>query len=215
MTQAPSSGETEGTIRFAYSLESAAGPIADERTTDALRGWRAVLKRLGLVGQDPARYGGLGFGNLSARDADRPKEFIITASQTSGADELDDDGLVRIVHSDPGRFWVDAIGQQPPSSETLTHAMIYAADARVNWVFHGHCPEIWQHATALGLPATAEHVGYGSPAMVKAVAELLARHSARPLVFATRGHEDGVFACSARAEDAGLLLTNLLARALA
>jgi L-ribulose-5-phosphate 4-epimerase len=214
MTQAQSSGETEGTIRFAYSLESIAGPVVDGRTADILRGWRRVLKRLGLVGQEAARYGGFGFGNLSVRDLERPGEFIITASQTSGADELEDDGLVRIVNSDPARFWVDAVGQQPPSSETLTHAMIYEADARVNWVFHGHCPEIWQHMTALGLPATPEHVGYGSTAMVQAVAQLLDRHPARPLVFATRGHQDGVFACSASADEAGLLLTKLLVRAL-
>jgi hypothetical protein len=215
MTQAPSSGETEGTIRFAYALESSAGPVVDRRATESLAGWRAVLKRLGLLGQDPARYDGLGFGNLSVRDPERPDEFVITASQTSGADTLEDGDLVRIVRSDQARFWVDAVGRQPPSSETLTHAMIYQADPRVNWVFHGHSPDLWQRLAALGLPATPEHVAYGSTAMAQAVGGLLTRHRPRPLVFGTLGHRDGVFACGASADDAGILLTRLLARVLA
>jgi L-ribulose-5-phosphate 4-epimerase len=204
----------EGTIQFAYSLNAPADAVADPHTVDTLRGWRTVLRRLGLLGQDPARYDGLGFGNLSARDADCPDEFVVTASQTSGAEILDDDGLVRIIHSDLERFWVDALGRQPPSSETLTHAMIYQADTSVNWVFHAHSPEIWRQTRALGLPATPEHVAYGSTAMVRAVADLLGRHSTRPLAFTTLGHQDGVFACGASAAQAGTTLAALLARVL-
>jgi ribulose-5-phosphate 4-epimerase/fuculose-1-phosphate aldolase len=205
----------EGTIRFAYALDAPADRIADPLTVDMLRGWRRVLKRLGLLGQVADRYAGLGFGNLSARDPARPNEFVVTASQTSGVEVLDDDGLVRIVRADLARFWVDALGRQPPSSETLTHAMIYQADARVNWVFHGHAPEIWRQTQALGLPATPEHVSYGSTAMVQAVGEILARHPSRPLAFTTLGHEDGVFACGASADATGSVLTALLARVLA
>ena len=215
MTEQLSSSETEGTIRFAYSLEAPAGAVADAATLSCLRGWREVLKRLGLLGQDPARYGGLGFGNLSARDRTRPDEMIITASQTSGAEALEDDDLVRIVRSNPARFWVDAVGRQPPSSETLTHAMIYQADAAVHWVFHAHSPDIWRRAAALGLPATPAQVAYGSAEMVQAVAELIARQEPGPLAFVTLGHEDGVFACGASADDAGSALVGLLARVLA
>ena len=57
-------------------------------------------------------------------------------------------------------------------------------------------------------------VDYGSPEMVVAVAELMAAHHSRPLVFATLGHEDGVFACGATARDTGGLLVSYLARAL-
>jgi len=214
MTEQNASGEAEGTILFAYALEEPDGPVADAHTLQALRAWRTILQRLDLLGQDPTRYDGLGFGNVSTRDPARPGEFVITASQTSGAATLDDDGLVRIARSDLGRFWVDAIGWQPPSSETMTHAMIYAADARMNWVFHAHCPAIWQRARALHLPVTPAHVGYGTPAMAKAVADLLALHADGPLAFATLGHEDGVFACGATAAEAGGLLVALLARVL-
>jgi len=107
------------------------------------------------------------------------------------------------------------MGSEPPSSETLTHAMIYAADPRIGWVFHGHSPEIWQRAEALALPCTPVAVPYGSQEMVRAVAELLATHQSRPLLFATLGHTDGVFACGPTARDTGGLLVSYLARALA
>lgn len=167
-----------------------------------------------MLGQSASRYGGLGFGNLSVRDRDRPGEFLITASQTAAAPALADEDLVRITHSNPARFWVDARGHQPPSSETLTHAMIYQADITIGWVFHVHCPEIWQQAGELGLPVTGEQVPYGSAAMVEAVSGLLSAHDTRPLVFATLGHQDGIFACGASADETGGALMSVLARAL-
>lgn len=206
--------ETEGTIRFAYALEPPADAVAGPHLLAALSGWRAVLKRLGMLGQDPSRYGGLGFGNLSFRDRERPGEFVITASQTAAAPALADEHLVRITHSNPARFWVDACGHQPPSSETLTHAMIYQADITIGWVFHVHCPEIWQQAAQLDLPVTGEQVPYGSTAMVEAVSRLLSAHQERPVVFATLGHQDGVFACGATADETGSALMSELARAL-
>ena len=205
----------DGTIRFAYSLEQPVGPITGISTLESLAGWRAVLKRLAVLGQDADRYGGAGFGNLSSRDLERPEELVITASQTAGAPALFEESLVRITHCNPARFWVDAIGHQPPSSETLTHATIYQAAPEIEWVFHVHSPEIWQRHADLELPATPEEVTYGSPAMAEAVSLLLSRHRARPLVFVTLGHEDGVFACGGSADETGSVLVRMVARALA
>jgi len=205
---------TEGTIRFAYSLEAPDEPVAGAAVLSELQGWRTILRRLGLLGQTPERYGGFGFGNLSTRDGHAPEQFLITASQTSGADHIGYDEVVRIVNANPLRFWVDAQGYQPPSSESLTHAMIYQADARISWIFHGHSPDIWTRARVLGLLATAESVAYGSPEMVEAVATLLSAQPELPLTFVTLGHEDGVFACGGSAQQTGAALVALLARAL-
>lgn len=208
---------TEGTIQFAYEL-------ADRSSTDllapslvaSLSAWRTMLKRLQLLGQLPDRYDGFGYGNLSGRNPSTAQEqgFVITASQTSGVTKLLEEHLVTISGYNLSRFWVDAIGQQPPSSETLTHAMIYAADSRINWVFHVHCPEIWENSDALGIPSTGADVGYGSLEMVRAVADLLSGTQSRPLVFTTKGHHDGVFALGANARDTGGLLMVYLAKAL-
>lgn len=206
--------DTEGTIRFAYDLKPFTGNVSEEGLFQQIRAWREVLIRLGLVGQNRDRYQGAGFGNLSARDPERPDEFIITASQTGGVRDLTQSELTRVLGCNLERFWVEAEGEQPPSSETLTHAMIYAADPRIEWVFHGHSPEIWQQAETLALPVTPAEVDYGSPEMVQATAELLNRHHSRPLVFATLGHQDGVFSCGSASRDAGGLLVSYLAKAL-
>lgn len=199
MSAHQTSGEEEGVIRFAYGLQEPDGDIATPARLAEFNAWREVLRRMRMIGQDPGRYGGFGFGNLSARDPQRPDEFLITASQTGATPLLADRDLVRVTDSDPARMWVDARGRQPPSSETLTHAALYRADPGVNWVFHGHTPELWARAADLGLPATAADVDYGSVAMATATAELLQQYRERPLVFVTLGHQDGVFACAAHA----------------
>lgn len=205
----------EGIIRFAYDLQPPGGAlIADAQFRD-LSAWRLLLRRLDLLGQRSDRYDGLGYGNLSARDPELQDEFIITASQSSGEPALTRSGLVRITHCNLERFWVDAEGELPPSSEAMTHAMIYRADRHISWIFHCHSRELWQATEALALPCTPEEVVYGSTDMVKAVAELFARHHSRPLLFTTLGHEDGVFSCGTSARDAGGLLVTYLAKALA
>ena len=90
--------ETEGTIKFAYELSASSEPIADDELTRPLFAWRTLLRRLGILGQHLERYGGFGFGNLSARDLVRTNEFVISASQTSGLDAFNDEHLARIRH---------------------------------------------------------------------------------------------------------------------
>ncbi len=205
----------EGTIQFAYDLATPAeDAVLDADVYRGIGAWRSLLQRTNLIGQHPERYDGFGYGNLSGRSPQTHEGFVITASQTSGKKRYRPRDLVQITGFNLQRFWVDAEGHAPPSSETLTHAMIYAADAHINWVFHVHCPEIWRHAEALNLPTTAADVGYGSLEMVSAVAELLSANRSRPLAFATLGHEDGIFSCGPTPRDAGGLLLAYLAKAL-
>lgn len=206
--------EQEGTIQFAYELAASNTPALDAAGFAELAAWRSILVELDLLGQHSQRYGGYAYGNLSIRTGDNSAlSFVITASQTSGAPQLLDEHLVRITHCNLERFWVDAEGAQPPSSETITHAMVYAADPKLRCVFHVHNPLIWQQRSALKLPETAADVGYGSPAMCGAVAELMAQYQSRPLTFATAGHEDGIFACGHNLRDTGGLLVSYLAKA--
>ena len=206
--------ETEGVIQFNCCLAAPGAELPDD-WAQPLLAWREVLCRLELIGQTGARYGGLGYGNVSRRAPGAAGGFLITASQTSGIAEAGVEHLVWVRRWDLGRFQVEAEGALPPSSESLTHAMLYTNDPEVNWVLHGHCPDIWQNAAAAGLAAIDADVGYGSPQMAAAVAALLRTHRARPLVFVTLGHEDGVFACGGSAEATGGALVATLARALA
>lgn len=205
---------TETAIPFAYELTKPDAKLGSPEVMAELNGWRALLRRIGVVGRDADRYGSYGFGSLSFRDPENPDQFFVTASQSGALEPVDDEQMVLITHCNLGRFWVDATGHQPPSSETLTHGMLYQADPRVHWVVRGHCAEVWQRYGELGLLCTAPEVDDGTAAMVNAVAELLERNQSRPLAFVTLGQEDGVFACGATIRDVSNLLVNLLARAL-
>lgn len=202
----------EGTIQFAYDLASDPSPKLDAETFAELAAWRSILYELGLLGQSRELYAGYAYGNLSVRTS-HSEDFVITASQTSGEPQLHPEHLVHVIHCNLPRFWVEARGTEPPSSESVTHAMIYHADQRMHCVFHVHSHTIWQSRSVLKLPQTGVDVPYGSMAMVEAVNELMQTHQSRPLVFTTAGHEDGVFACGHTPRECGNLLVAYLARA--
>ncbi len=202
---------SEGTIQFHYTL-APPGP-GESISLDAfatMAQWRDTLRHLELLGQDSRRYDGYAYGNLSVRDARAPQRFFVTASQTSNAARVTHHQFVRIDQVDFAAFAVVATGAAPPSSESITHAMIYAADVDVDWVMHVHSPDIWNAATRMRLPVTERGVAYGSPAMATAVAGLMGQYHDRPLLFATLGHTDGIFACGADAAGVGTLLTDAL-----
>ncbi|MFL6621869.1 MAG: class II aldolase/adducin family protein [Sulfurifustaceae bacterium] len=208
--------EVEGVTKF--DLVYAASPALPDAVLAPLIAWRTVLWRLGVIGQDPARYGGVGFGNVSQRLAPftraRPR-FAITGTQTGAEPVLDARHFAIVTACDPRRNRVVAEGPVPPSSESLTHGMIYALDPAIRFVFHGHSPEIWRGAERLRLPCTAPDVAYGTPAMAQEMRRLwragaLRRHH----VLVMRGHEDGVIVFGRTAEQAGRALVRTLALAL-
>ena len=207
--------EAGSKIRFAYALNPSSGSTTDDTTFGQLRAWRQILQSLGFLGQSPDRYHGASFGNLSARDPDRPEEFVITASQSSGEEPFTREHLVRIAGINLARFWVDGVGEVPPSSDTLTHGAIYGADPRIQWIIHCRQPAIWENTEGLALPVTGPDAEAGTPGMIQAVIDLLHAYQSRPLVFATAGLTDGLYACGPTARDTGGLLVSYLARALA
>lgn len=213
--------DNNSATQFAYGLSPEPGaPLNAE-----LMAWRELLMRQELVGRDPLRYGGQAYGNLSTRLAATQQGskatstatnglFIISASQAEHRDHDDPAAWTTIDTISLGRFWAEARGALPPSRHTMTHATIYAAEPKAQFVFHVHCPEIWHHADALQLPGTPTHIPSGSAAMIQAVIDLLAANMSRPLVFVTRSEPDSVYAFGSTARDAGGLLTSYLARAL-
>ena len=81
----------EGVIKF--DLEFTPAPPVSVPGLEELNAWRHILRQLGLIGQDPARYGGCGFGNVSRRlpPYDAPQNqraFIVSGSQTGHLQEL-------------------------------------------------------------------------------------------------------------------------------
>lgn len=200
----------EGVIKF--RLDHEAGTAPPGRLTASLRGWFRILRKLELVGRRPDRYLGYAYGNLSRRTDDG---LLVTCTQTSGLDALDEEHFTRVTEWDLAANRLRSTGPCRPSSETLTHAMIYEAVAQARWVFHAHAPEIWERSGELEIPVTDPRAEYGTPEMARAVAETLKAmgHPASG-VLSMGGHEDGIVAWGTSAEEAGCGLLDALAKAL-
>jgi L-ribulose-5-phosphate 4-epimerase len=184
--------EREGVTKFDVTHTHAAcvgAPIA------AFASARARMTALCVVGADPTRYDGVGFGNLSVR---APRGgFWITGTQTGHVASFGTAHVCLVDHATPAQNAVHSRGPCRPSSEAMTHAVVYACLPEVGAVIHGHDSVLWASGM---LPATPAHVQYGTPEMADAVRALVTRTSVR--AFAMAGHEDGVVVMDATLEAA-------------
>ena len=139
--------------------------------------------------------------------------FVITGTQTGGIPVLGAQHYATIVRADPEANVVVAEGPVQPSSESMTHATLYALNTRIGSVMHVHSPEMWHQRDMLGLPATHPDVPYGTPAMSEEV-ERLCRETTSGIV-AMGGHVDGIIAYGVSPDEAGSLLRLWHTRALA
>jgi len=199
--------EREGVIK--YSLEFTDGVVAETASVSVLDAWRSIFKDTGLLGEDPDRYGGYGFGNLSVRTE---RGFLITGSQTGNLTTTSSSHYAEDVGWSLEDNAVSAIGPIRPSSEALTHAAIYDAFESIRYVFHVHSPDIWRQSQWLSLPSTAADIAYGTIDMALALKQL-AGASGPEGIMAMLGHEDGVMSWGASAEKAGSHMVCALARA--
>ena len=207
--------KAEGVIKF--DLRFTAGqPVAMDTLTE-LNTWRQILCKHALIGQDPARYEGYGFGNISQRngDPDQPRgkrQFVISGTQTGHLEELDNSHYACVTAYDAATNQVVAAGPVKPSSESMTHGVIYDLDNRLRAVLHVHSPDIWNSATSQGIPVTNASVEYGTPEMSQEVERLFAQSDVRDKgIFSMGGHEDGIVAFGGTVEEAGNTLLAALA----
>lgn len=212
----------EGVTKFALEHERRAlEPRVFSEALEALAAWREILARLRLLGRDPTRYAGAGYGNVSVRvppfgDVGRGRRrFLISGTRTGGvpALTLEHVCVVERYHVAAGRVW--SFGPVTPSSESLTHAAFYDVAPVARAVLHAHAPEIWRNARALGVPVTREGLEEGTPAMALEVQRLYRESTlASTGIVAMTGHEDGIVAFGASAGEAGAIMVRTLARAL-
>lgn len=199
--------ETEGVIKYRLDFEQSA---AVEENLEQLNVWRSILYELGLIGQDPLRYQGYGFGNLSQRRKSHSDQFMISGTQTGHLSVLDDAGYVCVMACDIEHNRVRARGPVKPSSEALTHAMIYQLDPGIACVMHAHAPRLWRYGLEHGLPATAAEVAYGTIDMAREVDRLYRETLlSKNCTLVMAGHEDGVITFGNSIDEAGLAMLRL------
>ena len=204
----------EGVIKF--QLDFHEGPAPVERLLLELNAWRTRFLELGLIGQNPERYEGYGFGNLSRRLLDQGENaFLISGTQTGHLEELQASHYATVLHCNPAKNQLQATGQIKPSSEALSHGILYQSHPGIHWVMHLHCPDIFNNYKSLNILCTDPSAAYGTPEMASAIESLAKeRKDSRPSLLVMGGHQDGILAYGSDAEATGDLVISTLNRAL-
>lgn len=168
-------------------------PPQDDRIGE-LMDWCHRLARLGLVGDT--------VGNLSFRSTGG---FII--NRTAGdLGKITRDEFVEVLKADlPGRE-LTVSGAYEPSSESMMHAVLYAARPDVNAVFHGHSQRLLEQASTLRVPVTEKEQPYGTPELAAEILKILEWQK----VFVMRNH--GFVAVGRTMAEAGRWVEHILGR---
>lgn len=155
-----------------------------------LNACRRKLLQLRMVGVDTT---GIGFGNLSVRDADGPA-FYITGSGTGARPQLELADIARVTAYNFQRNWVRCEGGTVASSESLTHAAVYESAPDVRAVIHCHSARVWEQLIDR-VPTTSPEVEYGTPEMAAEVQRLFRETDVlERKMFVMAGHREGLVA---------------------
>ena len=164
------------------------GPVIPEALFSSLNTWRDRLFSLGLIGVNAE---GIGFGNLSVRKGNT-SHFYISGSAT---------GMHR--HAGSGHYALvtdysfrnNSLTCQGPvraSSESLSHAAIYEADANANSVIHVHHSKLWEYGMTR-FPVTDPSSSFGTPEIARNISLLLQHDQVRANgILIMGGHPEGV-----------------------
>lgn len=177
----------EGYIKFdcdwTEDADIPGGEIAD------LIDWRNRLYAAGLIGYYADSE--IGFGNISRREPGA-NEFVISATQTGDIAPATGRHFTRVVDVDIAGNRVVCRGPLRASSESLTHAAIYALDPDFLAVVHVHSSVLWQSLSG-AIPTTDAGVAYGTPEMAHEFRRLYRDDGLRETRMAVMaGHEEGL-----------------------
>ena len=193
---------TDGIIKYSIEHQTAATPLFSGY--DELEALRKRLFALGMIGEKE----GIGYGNLSMRH-EGSKSFFVTATQTGNMQSLTREYYTYIYDYEFDTFKVISQGAHKPSSEALSHAMIYAIDERITAVIHIHSLALWRYMKAQDTLATT--AAYGTAEMVEEIRELY--NTLDPLTnnaFVMKGHKEGIITFGRSVEEAELILYNII-----
>ncbi len=194
--------QDEGYIKFRVHREH--GPVVPKQ--ELLR-CRQILYRAGLIGMYP---NGIGFGNISQRVQKGNPTFWITATATGGLERLSANEVVLIEKCSPQTNELWCKGTRDPSSESMTHYMVYNTLPEQMGIAHIHHKAMWKKLLD-SLPSTPADVPYGTAEMAQAVQELLqVPQIKRAGIFAMAGHDEGILSFGESPEKAVKNIMQLL-----
>jgi len=192
----------EGYVK--YIAEHTMSPAIETPNWAELNTARTKLREMGLIGVTP---GGIGFGNLSARV--KGGQFIISGTATGALPILDPDGYCLITSFYVEENRVVSTGPVKPSSETMTHGVIYQSCPGANCVIHIHSRAIFDGMIRDNCPATPVSAAYGTPDIALAIKKIVLESKKNEGSIVLAGHDEGVIVYGPSVEKA-LFLTEEL-----
>ena len=193
----------EGYIKYNCLWTATAAVKASE--VSGLNAWRKKLFQKGLLGVYPD---GISFGNVSVRKDE--KQFIITASQTGKLAELKEHHFSLVTDFDFKGNNLTCSGAMRASSESLSHAAIYATLPNINAVFHVHHAALWQQYLHR-LSTTDVRAAYGTPEMAFEIQRIVKSQAEKQAgILFMAGHEEGIISYGETLEQAGNMLLRIL-----
>ena len=178
----------DGYIKFQIDWEK--GPVPDADLTELIAA-RNRLFELGLIGVYEAE--GIGYENVSLRMGNTG-EFVVSGTQTGGVPRAGAGHFTKVVEWNLEKNALRCTGPMKASSESLTHAAVYACDPAINAILHIHNEKMWRRMLD-EYPTTKAEVSYGTPEMAREVYRLYAETELKEIgIFVMKGHFEGVFA---------------------
>jgi L-ribulose-5-phosphate 4-epimerase len=191
--------KNEGVIKYHCNWireEPLPGMLLEE-----LSSWRNKLYNCGLIG---VTEDGIGYGNISIRF--KQDQFIISGSGTGRFPTLTAEHYTLVTGCSFEQNTVNSVGPVQPSSESLTHSMIYRCADNVHAVMHVHHRQLWEKLLEL-FPGTDKNIAYGTVAMAREIARLFQETNVTyTKLFAMAGHDTGIMAFGKNLDEAGNLL---------
>ena len=175
-----------------FTLRWIKGSCPDRGLVNELNTCRTQLFDEGLIGQEAS---GIGFGNVSIRIQGSGR-FVISGTGTGARRTLDADQYTKVVDWCIAENRVVALGPIAPSSESLSHAAVYAMSSRISSVLHVHSKALWERLLGR-VPTTSRHVEAGTPEMAREIQRLVPQALSGSRVIAMGGHRDGLIAFGA------------------
>ncbi len=192
----------DGVIK--YTIEHLSDEAPKFKKFEELERVRYELFTLGLIGEKQ----GVGYGNISLKDTEGDS-FFITATQTGNKELLSKEFYTYVEDYNFQTFRIFSKGLHKPSSEALSHAVIYSLDKNINGVIHIHSNALWKFMIEKKYLYTEAE--YGTKEMITEIQQLYKQND--PLtdnIFVMKGHQDGIICFAQTIEEAKKKLFQLM-----
>ena len=182
--------DKEGYVKFNQEFRDGSPP--PEELLRELNGARTRLYDLGLIGMDEE---GIGFGNVSVRCPEGEEGlFVVSGTATGNRRVLTPEAYSRVLEYDINRNNLVSLGKTRASSESLSHAAVYAARNDLASVIHVHSRRLYEEMLQEDHPRTSPGAEYGTPEIARDIRDIAAASAAGAGALVMLAHQDGIIA---------------------